>query len=149
MCPIVSVSTNVVVMLDCERSSGARQCWSPPADRSAIRRACLPPTPRRLQWQSCSSRARSTQSAHTVFHGNVREVGHTSFRDALPREFRIHIDVIQPKTTLAENRGKTKVIECLSPIRTVPETVASLSVKDVEVRSHVGGLVKSFHKMAA
>ena len=39
--------------------------------------------------------------------------------------------------------------DCLPPVRTIPETASSLSVRDVEVSSHVGGLVKSFHKKAA
>lgn len=39
--------------------------------------------------------------------------------------------------------------ECLPPIREAPETVESLSIADVEVRSHVGGLVKSFERRAA
>ena len=39
--------------------------------------------------------------------------------------------------------------ESLPPIRTVPEEVPSVSLKDVEIRSHVGGLVKSFARKAA
>ena len=39
--------------------------------------------------------------------------------------------------------------ECLPPIRAVPENVHSLAVNDVDVRTHVGGLVKLFHRKAA
>lgn len=39
--------------------------------------------------------------------------------------------------------------ECLPPIRTVPEEVPSVSLRDVEIKSHVGGLVKSFARKAA
>lgn len=39
--------------------------------------------------------------------------------------------------------------DCLPPIRALPQPVRSLSVKEVEIQSHVGGLVKSFHKRAA
>lgn len=37
----------------------------------------------------------------------------------------------------------------LPPIREEPDEVASLKLKQVEVKSHVGGLVKSFERKAA
>jgi hypothetical protein len=37
----------------------------------------------------------------------------------------------------------------LPPVRNEPEEVASLKLDQVEVKSHVGGLVRSFHRKAA
>lgn len=37
----------------------------------------------------------------------------------------------------------------LPPIRDVPEEVQTLSMKQIEVKSYVGGLVKSFERKAA
>ena len=39
--------------------------------------------------------------------------------------------------------------ESLPPIRTVPDEVCSVKLSDIEVKSHVGGLVRSFVRRAA
>ena len=37
----------------------------------------------------------------------------------------------------------------LPPVRAVPEEMETLKLDQIEVTSHVGGLVKSFHRKAA
>jgi hypothetical protein len=37
----------------------------------------------------------------------------------------------------------------LPPVQESPEEVATLKPDEIEIRSHVGGLVKSFHRKAA
>jgi hypothetical protein len=39
--------------------------------------------------------------------------------------------------------------ENLPPVRDVPEEVETLKLSEIVVRSHVGGLVKSFERKAA
>ena len=39
--------------------------------------------------------------------------------------------------------------EHLPPIRTEPEDRETIAIDQIEIKSHVGGLVKSFHRKAA
>ena len=45
--------------------------------------------------------------------------------------------------------GPNHVGDHLPPIRNVPEEVATLSMEQIEIKSYVGGLVKSFERKAA
>jgi hypothetical protein len=49
-----------------------------------------------------------------------------------------------------ESRGRSHMErEHLPPIREVPEEVKTLKLEQVEVKSYVGGLVRSFERKAA
>ena len=61
-----------------------------------------------------------------------------------------HLDhLISKFTTYYNTRRSHMERDNLPPIRTVPDEVEMLSLEQIEVKSYVGGLVKSFKRKAA
>jgi hypothetical protein len=67
----------------------------------------------------------------------------TQFREA-------HLDCVFAEFLQHDNTTRLNLVrDHLPPIREEPDEVATLKLDQVEVRSHVGGLVKSFRRTAA
>ena len=63
---------------------------------------------------------------------------------------RRHLDHLIAEFVEYYNTARSSMVrDHLPPVREEPDEVATLSPADIEVRSHVGGLVKSFHRKAA
>jgi hypothetical protein len=61
-----------------------------------------------------------------------------------------HLDYLISEFVEYYNTTRSSMVrDHLPPIREEPDEIESLKIKQVEVRSHVGGLVKSFHRKAA
>ena len=61
-----------------------------------------------------------------------------------------HLDYLITDFVTYYNRDRSHMErDHLPPIREAPDEIARLSLDQVEVKSHVGGLVKSFHRKAA
>ncbi len=61
-----------------------------------------------------------------------------------------HLDHIVAEWVAYYNQVRSHIErKNLPPVHDTPEEVATLKPEEVEIRSHVGGLVKSFHRKAA
>ena len=61
-----------------------------------------------------------------------------------------HLDyLISEFTTYYNTRRSHMERDFLPPVREVPEDVETVSLDQIEVKSYVGGLVKSFERRAA
>jgi hypothetical protein len=61
-----------------------------------------------------------------------------------------HLDHLVGEFVAYYNTTRSNLVrDHLPPVREEPEEIASLKLDQVEVRTHVGGLVNSFHRKAA
>ena len=61
-----------------------------------------------------------------------------------------HLDYLLAEFVDYYNHTRSSMVrDHLPPVREVPDEVDLLRLDQVEVRSHVGGLVRSFHRKAA
>jgi putative transposase len=61
-----------------------------------------------------------------------------------------HLDYVLREFVAYYNTKRSSMVrEHLPPVRDVPDDVETLKLEDFEVKSYVGGLVKSFERRAA
>jgi hypothetical protein len=85
-----------------------------------------------------NSQGRSTRSRPPLFY-DLSRVDRKRHLDYLIVEF----------TQYYNTRRSHMERDHLPPVREVPDEVATLNLSEVEVKSYVGGLVKSFERRAA
>ncbi len=71
-------------------------------------------------------------------------------KDARRQRDKRHLDyVIAEFTTYYNTRRSNMERDHLPPLREVPEEVETLKLNQIEVKSYIGGLVRSFARKAA
>ena len=85
--------------------------------------------------------AAGTARAEEPKDAELTEATYATWRDhVLPRKWELNYQRIAWRETERDH---------LPPIRDVPDEVETLKLDQIEVKSHVGGLVKSFERKAA